>query len=86
MGKDKYPGLLPNNYEDFRSVEYWDGFFRARNQKSFEWYGEWKQLRPLILPLVKGCKSILVVGCGNSDLSADMCVHLVATIQYFIVK
>lgn len=75
MGKDDFEGLLPENFEDFRSVEYWDGFFRSRNQKSFEWYGEWKQLRPHMLPLVKGCKSVLVVGCGNSDLSADMCVH-----------
>jgi hypothetical protein len=72
MSKKSLSGLLPSNFEDFRSVEYWDGFFNARNQKSFEWYGEWKQLRPLMLPLVKESKAILVVACGNSDLSADM--------------
>ena len=72
MSKNNFSGLLPSNFEEFRSVDYWDGFFKARNQKSFEWYGEWKQLRPLVLPLVKESKAILVVGCGNSDLSADM--------------
>ena len=40
--------------------------------QAFEWYGEWKQLRPLMLPQLKAKKDILVIGCGNSDLSADM--------------
>ena len=40
--------------------------------QAFEWYGEWKQLKPLVLPVLKGHNDILVLGCGNSDLSADM--------------
>jgi len=71
MSKDNFADLLPANFDDFRSVEFWDGFFKARNQKAFEWYGEWKQLRSLMLPLIQS-KSILTIGCGNSDLSAQM--------------
>lgn len=34
-------------------------------------YGDWRQLRPLAMPLCSG-KRILMLGCGNSSLSADM--------------
>jgi predicted NUDIX family phosphoesterase len=70
--KEDFNGLLPDNFEEFRSVKFWDGFFKARQQKAFEWYGEWKQLRKLVLPVIKDRKKVLVVGCGNSELSADM--------------
>ena len=53
-------------------MAFWDRFHEARKQKAFEWYGEWRQLRPLMLPAAKAAASILVIGCGNSDLSADM--------------
>ncbi|GMH41376.1 hypothetical protein BSKO_09286 [Bryopsis sp. KO-2023] len=63
--------LLPKDFDEFRSAEYWDRFFKERGSKAFEWYGEWPQLRNLALPLCKG-KSVLVVGCGNSEMSAEM--------------
>ena len=67
--------LLPSTEEDFRSQQFWDGFFRARGSAAFEWYGEWRQLRPIVAPLCAGCR-ILVPGCGNSELSAEMCAPL----------
>ena len=73
-------GLLPENFEEFRSVEYWDAFFRARRSKAFEWYGEWQQLRHLLRPLCSPSTRALVLGCGNSELSADMCAGLHARI------
>ena len=69
MGGD---ALVPEGLGDFRRVEFWDGFFATRGAKAFEWYGEWRQLRPLALALCRG-RTILVPGCGNSSLSADMC-------------
>ena len=33
MSKNDFTGLLPGNFEDFRSVEFWDGFFKARFNK-----------------------------------------------------
>ena len=69
MGGD---ALVPEGLGDFRRVAFWDGFFATRAAKAFEWYGEWRQLRPLALALCRG-RTILVPGCGNSSLSADMC-------------
>lgn len=30
--------LLPQNYKDFHSAEYWENFFKKRGTKAFEWY------------------------------------------------
>ena len=72
LGKDGFEGLLPSSFDEFRSLQFWDKFFVTRGQEPFEWYGEWRQLRPLMLPVVRAAASILVIGCGNSNLSADM--------------
>ncbi|KAK1928594.1 Methyltransferase-like protein 13 [Phytophthora citrophthora] len=78
--------LLPHRAEDFRKQEYWDQFFQKRGEKAFEWYGDYASLRPglqalLGLPtdapssLLRRLKTkvrVLVVGCGNSALSADL--------------
>ncbi len=75
MSKEDFGDLLPDSFEEFRSVDFWDGFFKARDQKAFEWYGKWKQLRQLMLQPLKDCSRILMIGCGNSELSADMYVR-----------
>ena len=64
-------GLLPETAEDFRSQSFWDGFFRARGAAPFEWYGDWRQLRPIVGALCIG-QRILMAGCGNSEISAHM--------------
>ena len=33
MPKDDFAGLLPENFEEFRSLEFWEGFFKARGSK-----------------------------------------------------
>lgn len=33
MPEIEFAGLLPDNFEEFRSVEFWDGFFKARGNK-----------------------------------------------------
>ncbi|CAI7919250.1 unnamed protein product [Closterium sp. NIES-54] len=82
--------LLPSSADEFRSREYWDRFFRKRRGKAFEWYGEWHELKPLLLrPECCGAAhraggdasnapplQILVVGCGNSELSAQLHDHV----------
>lgn len=65
-------GLVPESYSEFRSVAFWDGFFKTRGDKAFEWYGDWKQLQHFIKPLCARDQKILVPGCGNSDMSANM--------------
>jgi SAM-dependent methyltransferase len=71
--------LLPRSHDEFRSREYWDSFFleRSRSGGAFEWYGSWKEMQPLLKPRLTAGKpaadvNVLVVGCGNSSLSADM--------------
>ncbi|GBG81413.1 hypothetical protein CBR_g32089 [Chara braunii] len=66
------------SHDYFRSKDFWDTFFVKRKEKPFEWYGEWPVLKELIS---KTCKAgddgddILAVGCGNSELSAEMYDH-----------
>ncbi|ETK78092.1 hypothetical protein L915_15828 [Phytophthora nicotianae] len=78
--------LLPRKAEDFRKQEYWDQFFQKRDEKAFEWYGDYASLRPglqallglpddapsSLLRRLKAKVRVLVVGCGNSALSADL--------------
>ncbi len=60
---------------------YWDEFFRDWERRSgdsaFEWYGSWKDIAPHVIGRLpagtpRDALSVLVVGCGNSSLSADM--------------
>ncbi|KAE9028619.1 Methyltransferase-like protein 13 [Phytophthora rubi] len=78
--------LLPRRAEDFRKQEYWDQFFQKRGEKAFEWYGDYASLRPALQALLglpddapasllrrlKAKLRVLVVGCGNSALSAEL--------------
>ena len=61
--------------DEFRSQAYWEKFFKHRAGEPFEWYGDWQQLGSLVKrrvgpEIAQG--SILQVGCGNSELSAQM--------------
>ena len=44
-----------------------------RGDRPFEWYSSWPQLRPLLREALGATDaSLLVVGCGNSELSAQL--------------
>ncbi|XP_046398309.1 eEF1A lysine and N-terminal methyltransferase homolog [Ischnura elegans] len=64
--------LLPQSHEEFRDKEYWDSFFKKRGSKAFEWYGEYAELSNILHKYIKLKDEILVIGCGNSTLSADL--------------
>ncbi|XP_066480188.1 eEF1A lysine and N-terminal methyltransferase [Tiliqua scincoides] len=64
--------LLPKCAEEFASAAYWERFFRGRGERAFEWYGEWEELRPTLGRYLRLRDSILVVGCGNSELSEQL--------------
>ena len=50
-----------------------DSFFVKRGDRPFEWYSSWPQLRPLLREALGATdSSLLVVGCGNSELSAQL--------------
>uniref|UniRef100_A0ABM5G9K0 eEF1A lysine and N-terminal methyltransferase n=1 Tax=Pogona vitticeps TaxID=103695 RepID=A0ABM5G9K0_9SAUR len=69
--------LLPKRAREFASAEYWEHFFRERGERAFEWYGAWQELRAPLARYLRSRDSvrsvrILVVGCGNSELSEQL--------------
>ncbi|XP_050694174.1 eEF1A lysine and N-terminal methyltransferase-like [Eriocheir sinensis] len=64
--------LLPKTFHDFSSKQYWNTFFSKRGEKAFEWYGEYAELCGLLHKYIRPSDNILVAGCGNSTLSADL--------------
>ncbi|XP_049444114.1 eEF1A lysine and N-terminal methyltransferase [Epinephelus fuscoguttatus] len=64
--------LLPRTAEEFSSAEYWERFFKKRGEKAFEWYGDYNKLCGVLHKYIKVQDKVLVVGCGNSELSEQM--------------
>ncbi|XP_007525255.1 eEF1A lysine and N-terminal methyltransferase isoform X1 [Erinaceus europaeus] len=61
--------LLPKSSREFASADYWEKFFQLRGRKAFEWYGSYLDLCALLHKYIKSREKVLVVGCGNSELS-----------------
>ncbi|TKS74918.1 Methyltransferase-like protein 13 [Collichthys lucidus] len=64
--------LLPRTAEEFSSAEYWERFFKKRGEKSFEWYGDYNKLCGVLHKYIRAQHKVLVVGCGNSELSEQL--------------
>ncbi|XP_062251069.1 eEF1A lysine and N-terminal methyltransferase [Platichthys flesus] len=64
--------LLPRTAEEFSSAEYWERFFKKRGDKAFEWYGDYNTLCGVLHKYIKVQDQVLVVGCGNSELSEQL--------------
>ncbi|CAJ1060095.1 eEF1A lysine and N-terminal methyltransferase [Xyrichtys novacula] len=64
--------LLPCSAEEFSSAEYWEKFFKKRGEKAFEWYGDYNSLCGVLHKYIKVPDQVLVVGCGNSELSEQL--------------
>ncbi|KAF6773888.1 hypothetical protein AHF37_06908 [Paragonimus kellicotti] len=67
MSHDITSTLLPKRSGDFAKREYWDQFFNSR-RSTFEWYGDFVQHSSFFNKYVKKSDSVLIVGCGNSEL------------------
>ncbi|KAF6292782.1 eEF1A lysine and N-terminal methyltransferase [Rhinolophus ferrumequinum] len=64
--------LLPKSSKDFGSVDYWEKFFQQRGKKAFEWYGTYLELCGVLHKYIKPREKVLVIGCGNSELSEQL--------------
>ncbi|CAH0726326.1 unnamed protein product, partial [Brenthis ino] len=64
--------LLPKSHKEFSEKDYWNKFFKKRGNKAFEWYGEYLELCAHLHKYIKQVDTILIPGCGNSSLSADL--------------
>jgi SAM-dependent methyltransferase len=56
--------------KEYGESEYWDD--RFAQEPSYEWLLTFKEVATQITPFFKSSDKILVVGCGNSDFSADL--------------
>ena len=63
--------LVPEKNSDFSTTEYWDSFFTKR-KATFEWYGNYDNLKRLLTKYISAKDVILMSGCGNSDLSLNL--------------
>ncbi|CAD0196413.1 unnamed protein product [Chrysodeixis includens] len=64
--------LLPKTHKEFSEKDYWNKFFKKRGNQAFEWYGEYLELCGQLHKYIKPRDVILMPGCGNSGLSADL--------------
>ncbi|CAG9121648.1 unnamed protein product [Plutella xylostella] len=64
--------LLPKSHKEFGEKDYWNQFFKKRGNKAFEWYGEYLELCSHLHKYIKQKDAVLIPGCGNSSLSADL--------------
>ncbi|XP_055498232.1 eEF1A lysine and N-terminal methyltransferase isoform X2 [Leucoraja erinacea] len=64
--------LLPKCSKEFSSAEYWETFFKKRGGSAFEWYGTYVDHCAVLHKYIKRNDKVLVVGCGNSELSEQM--------------
>lgn len=62
---------------DYGNPSYWDERYAAKGEgPCFDWYQDWSVLEPLLAPFLKPDDplsfEILIPGCGNSHLGADL--------------
>ncbi|CAD6887853.1 unnamed protein product [Tilletia controversa] len=73
--KNDGDGEATNNAE-FQTLEYWDRRYRAKaaqGEQVFEWFKGYEEIRDTLTELIPDRNArILMLGCGNSGLSADM--------------
>uniref|UniRef100_A0A912MPY0 Methyltransf_11 domain-containing protein n=1 Tax=Haemonchus contortus TaxID=6289 RepID=A0A912MPY0_HAECO len=63
--------LLPKSTTEFTDPKYWKNFFATR-KAPFEWYGDYGVLGSVLEKYLKTTDKILQIGCGNSQLAAQM--------------
>lgn len=56
--------------DQYSSVDYWN--YRYESEDAYEWFKGYSSFRHIIIDVVKPTDRILMLGCGNSNLSEDM--------------
>jgi spermidine synthase len=83
--------ILPKQYQDFTNKQYWNQFFQDLHEKAFEWYGSCNDIYPVISKNLSKDAKILMIGCGNSNLSSelyDLGYHNITNVDYseFVIE
>ena len=63
-------GREPAKTEDYLLPEYWNT--RFQEEEEYDWFKGYSTFKHLLLPQLKKNDRVLVLGCGNSSLTADM--------------
>jgi len=74
---------LPDKNTDYARLDYWND--RYTNEETFDWCKSYSSFKPLIEKNVKRSDNILMLGCGNSELSEEMYrdgYHSITNIDY----
>mmetsp|Transcript_10806 Transcript_10806/g.14024 ORF Transcript_10806/g.14024 Transcript_10806/m.14024 type:complete len:265 (-) Transcript_10806:579-1373(-) len=64
----------PEDIAQYSKASFWDARY-IKNPEVFEWYLEYRELERIFDDFMDLGDEILVVGCGNSALSADMALQ-----------
>lgn len=68
--------LLPEKNASYGTLSYWDErYSKEAPDASFDWFQKYEDIRELIAPFIPSAgktSRIVVLGCGNSTLSADL--------------
>lgn len=63
-------GKEPEKNAEYLKPHYWDQRFEQEEQ--YDWFKGFQDFRSLLLPHLKPTDRILVLGCGNSTMTADL--------------
>ena len=66
--EENFESLNPQGYA---KKEYWNERFE-HTDSNFDWYADWDQLSKYFIPILTPDSKILMVGCGNSQMSNQM--------------
>lgn len=57
---------------NYGSKKYWDDRYLDQRNKSFDWLEDFYSLKPIFEKYLDERDRVLILGCGNSNLSQDM--------------
>ncbi len=70
MMEGKSEGREPDRTEDYLLPSYWNA--RFRDEEKYDWFKGYSSFKHLLQPHLKTTDRILILGCGNSSLTADL--------------
>ncbi|BDA44495.1 EEF1A lysine methyltransferase 4 [Coccomyxa sp. Obi] len=64
------PSFLPDHNARYLDAKYWDE--RFQKEEEYDWFKGYKEFAHLVTPHLQPSSKILILGCGNSSLTADL--------------
>uniref|UniRef100_A0A7S1XBV8 Methyltransferase domain-containing protein n=1 Tax=Compsopogon caeruleus TaxID=31354 RepID=A0A7S1XBV8_9RHOD len=62
--------MEPKDTAEYKKQVYWEGRFAV--EEDYDWVAKWDHYSPHLLRLVRQDHRVLVLGCGNSELSRKL--------------